>query len=198
MHRPSHRALHEICSAMARPRPVHATHAASQQPATRPCRDPQVLPVFLFDPRQYRRTARGCDKTGPFRAKFLYESVLDLRQQLRGIGSDLLVGVGKPEELLPRLVRDRAEIEPRSRQDRDLAHQLLVPHLRTSHLRTPRACGLIGRSSTGRSSRRGRHADDDPLPGASHVRGASGGPRAPLGAAGGELPVQARVGRLAV
>ncbi|EOD19626.1 hypothetical protein EMIHUDRAFT_209270 [Emiliania huxleyi CCMP1516] len=50
-----------------------------------------VLPVFLFDPRQYRRTARGCDKTGPFRAKFLYDSVLDLRQQLRGIGSDLLV-----------------------------------------------------------------------------------------------------------
>ena len=98
---------------------ARARHAASQQPATRPCRDPQVLPVFLFDPRQYRRTARGCDKTGPFRAKFLYESVLDLRQQLRGIGSDLLVGVGKPEELLPRLVRDRAEIEPRSSRGRD-------------------------------------------------------------------------------
>ena len=37
------------------------------------------------------------------RAKFILESVIDLRRQLRSLGSDLMVGVGKPEEILPLL-----------------------------------------------------------------------------------------------
>ena len=51
----------------------------------------EVLPVYLFDPRMYATTRRGSPKTGKFRAKFLYESVSDLRSQLRSVGSDLLV-----------------------------------------------------------------------------------------------------------
>lgn len=44
----------------------------------------------------------GTVKTGAFRAKFLLEAVADLKQRLKGIGSDLIVAVGAPEEVLPR------------------------------------------------------------------------------------------------
>ena len=63
----------------------------------------EVLPVFCYDPRQYGTTAFGSPKTGVHRAKFLLESVADLKSSLRAIGSDLLIGIGKPEELLPEL-----------------------------------------------------------------------------------------------
>eukprot|EP00964_Phaeocystis_antarctica_P021795 scaffold12101_cov66-Phaeocystis_antarctica.AAC.1 len=72
----------------------------------------EVLPVYLFDPRMYATTHRGSPKTGEFRAKFLYESVSNLRAQLRSVGSDLLVGVGRPEDVLPSLVRPREEGAP--------------------------------------------------------------------------------------
>ena len=39
--------------------------------------DKEVLPVFLFDPRQFGTTRRGSPKTGAYRAKFLAESVAD-------------------------------------------------------------------------------------------------------------------------
>jgi len=64
----------------------------------------EVLPVYVFDPRHFRTTRHGSCKTGIYRARFLHESVAALRSELRTIGSDLLVGVGKPEELLPKLV----------------------------------------------------------------------------------------------
>jgi deoxyribodipyrimidine photolyase len=41
----------------------------------------------------------GADKTGPYRAKFLLECIADLRRRLRDQGSDLIVRVGKPEEV---------------------------------------------------------------------------------------------------
>lgn len=69
----------------------------------------EVLPVYIFDPRHFGTTHRGSPKTGSYRARFLLESVLDLRSQLRSIGSDLLLGVGKPEELLPQLIAPREE-----------------------------------------------------------------------------------------
>jgi hypothetical protein len=36
--------------------------------------------------------------------RFLLESVLDLKQQLRALGSDLLIKVGQPEDILPTLL----------------------------------------------------------------------------------------------
>lgn len=59
----------------------------------------QVLPVYCFDPRFFSASGWGNPKTGSFRAQFLLESVLDLKARLRGIGSDLLVAFGKPEEV---------------------------------------------------------------------------------------------------
>eukprot|EP00899_Mesostigma_viride_P016661 jgi/Mesvir1/24997/Mv16955-RA.1 len=64
-----------------------------------------VMPVFVFDPRDYGKSASGFDKTGPYRAKFLLECVADLRANLRAKGSDLVVRVGHPEEVLPQLAK---------------------------------------------------------------------------------------------
>ncbi|EPS71388.1 hypothetical protein M569_03368, partial [Genlisea aurea] len=64
-----------------------------------------VLPVYLFDPRDYGKSSSGFDKTGPYRANFLIESVADLRDNLRSRGSDLIVRIGKPEKELPELAR---------------------------------------------------------------------------------------------
>ncbi|NER85368.1 MAG: hypothetical protein F6K42_38920, partial [Leptolyngbya sp. SIO1D8] len=63
----------------------------------------QVIPVYCFDPRQLGKTAFGFPKTGKFRAKFLIESVADLRNTLRRLGSDLIIRQGKPEVILPTL-----------------------------------------------------------------------------------------------
>ncbi|CAA7399892.1 unnamed protein product [Spirodela intermedia] len=64
-----------------------------------------VLPVYLFDPRDYGKSSSGFDKTGPYRATFLLESVRDLRNNLKARGSDLVVRIGRPETVLGELVR---------------------------------------------------------------------------------------------
>lgn len=64
-----------------------------------------IIPAYIFDERQFK-TIYGFPKTGGFRAKFLLESVSSLQNSLRELGSDLLVRVGKPEEVLPALARE--------------------------------------------------------------------------------------------
>lgn len=53
-----------------------------------------VVPVYIFDPHHYRTSTYGFAKTGPFRTKFLVESVAALRGKLRAAGSDLIVRHG--------------------------------------------------------------------------------------------------------
>ena len=65
-----------------------------------------VLPVYCFDPRDYGKSSSGFDKTGPYRAKFLIESVSDLRKSLQSKGSDLVVRIGKPETVLVELAKE--------------------------------------------------------------------------------------------
>ncbi|CAK9136247.1 unnamed protein product [Ilex paraguariensis] len=65
-----------------------------------------VLPVYCFDPRDYGKSSSGFDKTGPYRATFLIESVSDLRKNLQSKGSDLVVRIGKPETVLVELARE--------------------------------------------------------------------------------------------
>jgi deoxyribodipyrimidine photo-lyase len=60
-----------------------------------------VVPVYCFDPRHFYDTEYGFPKTDSFRAKFLIESVVDLREGLRKYGSDLIVRIGFPEEIIP-------------------------------------------------------------------------------------------------
>ena len=61
----------------------------------------QVVPLYCFDPRQYQLTPFGHPKTGAFRAQFLLEAVLDLKASLRRIGSDLVIHLGRPEDVMP-------------------------------------------------------------------------------------------------
>ncbi|KAL5701298.1 deoxyribodipyrimidine photo-lyase [Ranunculus cassubicifolius] len=64
-----------------------------------------VLPVYCFDPRDYGKSSSGFDKTGPYRATFLIESVKDLRKSLGERGSNLVVRIGKPENVLVEMAK---------------------------------------------------------------------------------------------
>ncbi|QJD97247.1 DASH family cryptochrome [Mucilaginibacter robiniae] len=63
----------------------------------------KVLPVYCFDSHYFETTTAGNLKTGNIRARFLLESVADLRRNLRALGSELLIVHGNPAELLPQL-----------------------------------------------------------------------------------------------
>ncbi len=59
----------------------------------------EVILLYVFDERIFKgKTPFGFKKTGSHRAKFIIESVKDLRDSARALGSDLYVRVGKPEE----------------------------------------------------------------------------------------------------
>ena len=62
-----------------------------------------ILPVYCFDPRHFGEGMFGLPKTGPYRTRFLVESVDDLRRSLRERGGDLVVRTGRPEAVLPDL-----------------------------------------------------------------------------------------------
>jgi deoxyribodipyrimidine photo-lyase len=59
-----------------------------------------IIPVYCFDDAHFAITKFGTKKTGSFRAQFLLESLLDLDNNLRAIGSGLIIVKGKPEEEL--------------------------------------------------------------------------------------------------
>jgi deoxyribodipyrimidine photo-lyase len=63
----------------------------------------KVLPVYCFDPFYFRKNASGNSKTGSLRARFLLESVADLRKNLQGIGGELIVRIGNPAGILPQI-----------------------------------------------------------------------------------------------
>ena len=48
-------------------------------------------------------------KAGIFRTKFSLESVIDLRESLRSLGSGLLVSMEKPEDFIPQLIQPETE-----------------------------------------------------------------------------------------
>ena len=61
----------------------------------------EVIPVYIFDERTFSgKTRFGFPKTGRFRTKFIIEAIHDLRASLRALNSDLIVRVGKPEDIL--------------------------------------------------------------------------------------------------
>jgi len=66
----------------------------------------EILPVYCFDPRQFELTRYHSIKTGANRTQFLLESVQALRQSFSQFGGDILVLIGKPEEVLPKLVSE--------------------------------------------------------------------------------------------
>ncbi|RYZ99230.1 MAG: DASH family cryptochrome [Sphingobacteriaceae bacterium] len=63
----------------------------------------KILPVYCFDPFYFKNGETGFSKTGNFRARFLIESVADLRNNLRALGGELIIRTGNPAEILPQL-----------------------------------------------------------------------------------------------
>ena len=57
----------------------------------------EIIPVYCLDENYFRLTDFGFRKTGNFRAKFLLQSLADLDEQLRLLGSGLIVAKGLPD-----------------------------------------------------------------------------------------------------
>ena len=65
----------------------------------------KIVPVYCFDPGHFGISSLNTQKTGAIRAKFIIESVADLKQSLQKLGGDLIVRCGKPEDVLPQIVQ---------------------------------------------------------------------------------------------
>ncbi len=62
--------------------------------------------VYCFNPKHFVITNFGYKKTGSFRAKFLLESLADLDQSLRKIGSGLIILKGNPADELAKFAQE--------------------------------------------------------------------------------------------
>lgn len=72
----------------------------------------EVIPAFCFDPYFFGLSEHGSPKMAPHRARFLIESVEDLRTRLRDhVDSDLIVGVGRPEKIIAPLLVAGGNVE---------------------------------------------------------------------------------------
>lgn len=65
----------------------------------------EILPVYVMDCRWLEGKQFGIDRTGPFRMKFLLESLKNLKSQLQALGSDLHFAIGHPAEVLSQLYK---------------------------------------------------------------------------------------------
>lgn len=64
----------------------------------------RVLAAYFFDPRHYQVTEYGFKKTGNFRARFLIESIHELKKNLEKLNINLMIFEAEPEEKIPELV----------------------------------------------------------------------------------------------
>ncbi|HRG58502.1 MAG TPA: deoxyribodipyrimidine photo-lyase [Bacteroidia bacterium] len=62
-----------------------------------------IIPLYCIDDRHFEETQFGYKKTGAFRAQFLLESLQNLDDNLRKLGSGLMVIRGKPEVEIPKI-----------------------------------------------------------------------------------------------
>ncbi|XP_063062289.1 cryptochrome DASH [Engraulis encrasicolus] len=70
-----------------------------------------IVPLYCFDPRRYLGTCNfNFPKTGPFRLRFLLESVNDLRASLKKRGSNLVVRRGKPGQVVEDLIKQLGSV----------------------------------------------------------------------------------------
>lgn len=65
----------------------------------------EIIPVYCLDESHFKITEFGQRKTGNFRARFLLESLADLDNNLRKLGSGLIIVTGKPENELLKLAQ---------------------------------------------------------------------------------------------
>ncbi len=66
----------------------------------------QVIAIYFFDPRQFEFTEFGFKKTGKFRAKFLIETITELKENLATLNIPLFIYQEKPEDRLPQFLQE--------------------------------------------------------------------------------------------
>ena len=66
----------------------------------------EVIPVYVLDKVWLNEKLLGIERMGPFRLKFLLETLVDLKASLQKIGSDLHFAIGDPIEELNRVRRE--------------------------------------------------------------------------------------------
>ena len=66
----------------------------------------EVIPLYIFDREYLHREEFGSHKFGSKRVNFLLESLHDLKKSLKSIGGNLVVEVGKPEEVIEKLAAE--------------------------------------------------------------------------------------------
>ncbi|CAB1341255.1 unnamed protein product [Coregonus sp. 'balchen'] len=70
-----------------------------------------IVPLYCFDPGHYLGTANyNLPRTGPFRLRFLLDSIQDLRTSLIQRGSTLVVRRGRPEEVVSDLIKQLGSV----------------------------------------------------------------------------------------
>lgn len=67
----------------------------------------ELLLIYVADPRMWTEDQWGISKTGVFRTQFLWESLQDLRDQLEVLGAELWFRWGKPEDVIPTLMKEQ-------------------------------------------------------------------------------------------
>lgn len=79
---------------------------ADSKSLTLACKGERVIAVYFFDPRHYDLGDFGFKKTEKYRAKFLLETVEELKIALEKLNITLLTYNAHPETILPTLVKD--------------------------------------------------------------------------------------------
>ncbi|MDX1314698.1 MAG: DASH family cryptochrome [Eudoraea sp.] len=65
-----------------------------------------VIAAYFFDPRHYQEDIFGFRKTEKFRARFLIETVGELRENLQALGIPLLIFNDRPESVMGKIIKD--------------------------------------------------------------------------------------------
>ena len=65
----------------------------------------KTIGLYCFDPRHFAETKYGFKKTEKFRAKFLIESIQELKNNLAQKNITLLVYFGEPENVIEKIVK---------------------------------------------------------------------------------------------
>ncbi|MBQ4820408.1 DASH family cryptochrome [Aquimarina sp. MMG016] len=67
----------------------------------------KVIAIYFFDPRHYETNGYGFKKTEKYRAKFLLETVNDLKKNLEQLNISLFLYHQHPEDVLPQFLEGR-------------------------------------------------------------------------------------------
>ena len=80
---------------------LRLTDNLALQAAIQQCEE--IIPVYVFDEQWLGEDQWGFRRIGPFRKRFLLESLQDLKEHLTELKSDLIIEQGRPENILPEI-----------------------------------------------------------------------------------------------